>query len=389
MNSISRPATDPGDLGGHERLPELKAFLEHFRGLVAAGRFAEAGELTFDGAVELPPPPNLPVDADALMENYEDLCVEPACREQEGWVPSAIENYKYRLRLDKEHLLAFRRSTASGGTQNTPDAPGALSRADHLEFYPDRTAEEIEEGVGYAVKARASFKLRLLQLAVRGPFPNRAIQAMRLFDTLARDDDRFGARLFPHPTLGPVSAKSLQTAYYASRVLTYIPETAIIIEIGGGFGALASRIMRARPKAVYLSSDLPINMILTEAYLRSMFGDACKPAYNVHNDLPEGARSVVMPPWKFFRLKGRATIVLNTMSFQHMDARNHAFYGEVMNHVEARLLYFVNRQDVTWKGASATIPARNYSFLDQFRVLEDYPFDERWVEILARRNSMN
>ena len=149
MNSISRPATDPGDLGGHERLPELKAFLEHFRGLVAAGRFAEAGELTFDGAVELPPPPNLPVDADALMENYEDLCVELACREQEGWVPSAIENYKSSL--DKASLPSA--DPPHPAAPRTADAPGALSRADHLEFYPTGQRRRSRR-VGYAVKAR-------------------------------------------------------------------------------------------------------------------------------------------------------------------------------------------------------------------------------------------
>ena len=152
----------------------------------------------------------------------------------------------------------------------------------------------------------------------------------------------------------------MQTAYYASRVLTYIPETAIIIEIGGGFGALASRIMRARPKAVYLSSDLPINMILTEAYLRSMFGDACKPAYNVHDDLPEGARSVIMPPWKFFRLKGRATIV-NTMSFQHGRPQPRLLWrGDEPCRGPAAL--FRQPPGRHLKGASATIPARNYSF---------------------------
>ena len=80
---------------------------------------------------------------------------------------------------------------------------------------------------------------------------------MRLFDTLAKDDDRFGARLFPHPELGAVSAKSLQTAYYACRVLTYIPEKAIVVEIGGGYGALAARILRARPGAGYLQQMCP------------------------------------------------------------------------------------------------------------------------------------
>jgi len=235
------------------------------------------------------------------------------------------------------------------------------------------------------LETRAAILMRLLQAATRDA-PNPAHRrALNFADALILDDDRFGARLFPLPNIGNVTAKSLQSTYYACRLFGLTPRNGAILEIGGGFGAVASRLLRIRPDVTYMLTDLPMNLILTYAYLRSHFGGAVYGALEGPIRPPQGTRVIVVPPWRLKELRGRASVVFNTMSFQHMDHRNHAFYGDVMRQLGARRLYHFNRQILQPNDRTVHVAASDYSFLDQFTVREETPFDQRWVEVVADR----
>lgn len=325
------------------------------------------------------------VDTASLVELYHRLLDETARRKDEGWTPSSVEASKFSMPLSKEHLDSFRRSEVSSGNQIVPDTPVDFPRLDFSRLYPPITAAESAQWTPVLRETWAGLLHRLIRNAARRPDNRAARQALDFADALILDDGRFGARLSSLPDVGAVTQKSIHATFYACRLYSLVPERGSVLEIGGGFGALASRLLRIRRDISYVLTDLPVNLILTYAYLRSFFGATVYGAFEGPISPPPGTRVMVVPPWRLSELSGRISVVVNTMSFQHMDARNHAFYGDVMRHLKARRLYHINRQIISPGDRTVHIPASDYSFLDQFDVIENDAFDERWVEVLANR----
>ena len=335
--------------------------------------------------VRLPPAERHTVDFAPLVETYQHLLAETNRRRGEAWAPSSIESAKFSTPLTVDHLMRFRRSEVASGTQQAPDRPLDFPLLDFTALYPDVTPQEIADWIPQLREQRAGMLFRLARIAATYPYNADMGRALDLYDALATDDGRFDVRLFSIPELGSVTSKSLLAAYYACRIYPLVRSGGSILEIGGGFGAVAARVMRARPDVVYMLTDLPVNLILTYTYLRSHFGDAVYGAFEGPIRPPKGTRALIIPPWRLTELKGRASLVFNSMSFQHMDTRNHAFYGEIMRLYQARRLYHVNRQIVAPNDRTAEVPARFYSFLEQFSIVEDEEMDGRWIEVVADR----
>lgn len=356
--------------------------------LTALAETGRAGEIP--NWVQRTPKPIAPaerhtVDLPPLVQLYRRLLVETDRRRAEGWTPSSIEAVKFEMPLTVENLADFRRSEVSSGTQTVPERPSDFPPLDFSTFYPDVSDREKEQWIPSLGQTRGGLLMRLYKAATRVPDNPARRHVIDLADALMLDDDRFGARLFDLPGIGPVTAKSLQAMYYACRLISLTPVQGTILEIGGGFGAVASRVLRVRPDVTYILTDLPMNLILTYAYLRSHFGDAVYGAFEGPLAVPQGCRVLVVPPWRLKEFSGRASVVFNSMSFQHMDKRNHAYYGDVMRHFEARRLYHVNRQEPIPDDRTMEVPARDYSFLSQFDIREETPFDKRWIEVVADR----
>lgn len=353
--------------------------------LKSTGRAGDIPTWLPRGQGEVEAPQRHDVELPPLVDLYERLLAETDRRRSEGWSPSSIEAPKFTIPLTVEHLTRFRRSEVSSGTQTVPERPSSFGSLDFSSMYPDVTEAELDEWRPILSSVRGGMLHRLYAAAAADPQDQALRGALDFCDALALDDDRFGARLFEAPGLGPVTAKSLQSTFYACRLYALTPKNGSVLEIGGGFGAVASRLLRIRPDVIYMLTDLPVNMVLTYAYLRSHFGDKVYGAFEGPIRPPKGTRVMIIPPWRLGEMTGRASVVFNTMSFQHMDARNHRYYGDVMRHFRARRLYHVNREIVAPGDRTVHIPASRYSFHDQFDIISRSPFDERWVEIVADR----
>jgi hypothetical protein len=60
--------------------------------------------------------------------------------------------------------------------------------------------------------------------------------------------------------------------YCAHRILRELaPGTAVVAEVGGGFGGMAYYLLRDRPRLTYLDFDLPESLALTAYYLQTAF----------------------------------------------------------------------------------------------------------------------
>ena len=320
-----------------------------------------------------------PVDLAQSQSRYRWLMDQlESKRSDEGWTPSVVENWKRVFTMDSRHLANFRRSELSSGTQTPPDRPAAFPNLEFARLYPDITEEE---RVSYTPGLRRMF-LTLFNRLYRAGCPE-----IDWFDAAVLDDDRFGARLIELDGVGPITAKSIQSAYYACRVASLVPQGGVVLEIGGGFGAVASRLLAIRPDITYVLTDLPVNMVLTHTYLTSLYGDAVAGLWEDGDRPSPEHRALVVPPWRLAELPLRVDLAVNTMSFQHMDERNHAFYGDAMRKLGTRRLYHLNRETPIAGVDTMDVPASRYGFMADYSVVETDDFDARWVEVIAEARS--
>jgi hypothetical protein len=326
---------------------------------------------------QVPPLAQHPVDLEAAEARYRQLLDQMQTRSWEGWTPSRVEDSKYRFPLTREHLARFRSSEVSSGTQTAPDRPEGFPPLDFNQFYPPYSDADRARYTPLAWGQYAGLISRLFRRQGSG---------INWYDSAIIDDDRFGARVLELPGVGTVTGKSLNASYYACRIMSLIPKNGVVLEIGGGFGCLASRLMAIRPDVTYLLSDLPVNMVLTHTYLTSLYGDAVTGLWQDDDTLSAGHRAVVVPPWRLRSLPLRVDLAVNTMSFQHMDQRNHLFYGGVMKTLGVRSLYHVNRNEhmTTPEADTMVLPAEQYEFMKDFEIVESHDFDGRWIEVVAK-----
>ncbi|WP_189988843.1 putative sugar O-methyltransferase [Thalassobaculum fulvum] len=325
-------------------------------------------------ANKLPPMHRLPVDLDAAVARYGRLMDQMDRRSGEGWTPSRIEGGKRRFPLDRDHLARFRRSEVSSGTQTFPDRPNEFPALDFGRFYPDLSPQERARVVPTLQGQYLGLLCRLYRCGSPG---------IDWYDAAARDDARFDPRTAELPRLGTVTAKSLQAAYYACRIVSLVPRNGTVLEIGGGFGMLASRLLAIRPDVTYVLTDLPVNMVLTHTYLASLYGDAVAGLWEDGDRPGPGQRALVVPPWRLAELPLQVDLAVNTMSFQHMDERNHAFYGDALRRLGTRRLYHLNREVPIAGWDTMDIPASQYGFMADYSVVETDDFDQKWVEVIA------
>lgn len=167
--------------------------------------------------------------------------------------------------------------------------------------------------------------------------------------------------------------------------MSEVPRNGVVLEIGGGFGSVASRLLAIRPDITYVLTDLPVNMILTHTYLTSLYGAAVTALWTEADRPGPGHRAIVVPPWRLRDLPFRVDLAVNTMSFQHMDERNHRFYGAAMKALGTRRLYHVNRNVHLRNPGLDTmvLPPEQYAFMPDFDVVQSLDFGDAWIEVVA------
>jgi hypothetical protein len=132
--------------------------------------------------------------------------------------------------------------------------------------------------------------------------------------------------------------------YHHARIvlagITYASKPKRILEIGGGYGAIA-RLWVKNPIASatsYVIVDIPECLFLAEVALRSEFGDMV----GYLEDADPGTPILLVPLSRLFALKRTADLVVNTGSMQEMTDEWIDFYVSWLTHYDTRYFYSLN-----------------------------------------------
>lgn len=298
---------------------------------------------------------NASAEGAGICDQYQRLMDEAGKNASGGWSPSPVEAWKEHVTIAGGEFAQFRRNWISGGTLNFPDRPKSVPlvlRSDDFSE-PDLS----ERVVGYA------YIVRRLYTVLRALPPS----SMQLFLKHAIDDGAFGGRLFNLPGIGNVSEASLRQSYYVTRIARFLSPESTILEIGGGYGGLAKRIMDAGLAKRYILVDLPLNLALELTFLTKYFPDSTCRLWFEDDMIDARHRLICCAPWRLGQIDLRVDLVVNTASFQHMTLRNLTFYAEHFQRMHARKLFHLNR---TVQRDPTDVVADDYPFRRQFTVLE-------------------
>lgn len=179
---------------------------------------------------------------------------------------------------------------------------------------------------------------------------------------------------------------------FLSKILKYFNnDSNIIVEIGAGFGSLASKIKKIKPKTKIILIDLPESLNLQIYYIKSLYPDAKILLYKEFNSkflkmnhlninqFFEEVDFVFLPPNCLDKLKffGRfVNIFINTRSFQEMDTKMIKLYFDFIENsiIEGGIFYNVNKY-------SKFINNKNINFFE-------YPYTDNW-DCLSSGESFN
>jgi hypothetical protein len=271
-----------------------------------------------------------------------------------GWQHSQVESrYSDLAQLLMSmpgYLRRFRRTFIAGGRVNFPDAP--QPKPHYLEFdhlpgwqawrgrllllrmlwrlfrhHPFTLAEVHDRGVGEPlcvhVPSLLAKSLAPLAWVLLGRPGERTLGACRLTEAQIRF-------LYYRLRLEALGGKECDT----------------IIEIGGGFGGLCGELMQHWIVRRYIIVELPESVPLCYFYLKALLDAPIQVLYKPGDVVDPEARIVVVPPWILPFLEPPLGLAINTMSFQHMNAKNLRFYFRELERIRIAKMYLVNRNQV-------------------------------------------
>ena len=182
------------------------------------------------------------------------------------------------------------------------------------------------------------------------------------------DEDLIGAPYHSREFLvfgKPITEANLANSFYYALVARYadLHKASSILEIGGGYGGLMGRIGLMHPDKKLFLVELPRATVLAYYYLKTKLHNV-QLHYNPASLLLNTSAHVnVMFPWILSRLDQPIDLVINTVSFQHMNAANHAFYFENLRRLKVPFMFSINRVEPYKKGENPYLEtAQKYGY---------------------------
>lgn len=133
---------------------------------------------------------------------------------------------------------------------------------------------------------------------------------------------------------------------YRSGVFAHLPKRPRVLEIGGGYGALASAMLSAFPGCEYWICDLPESLLYSGLYLSLTRADAVRVQ---SGDLRPATGVNLMPNYFFSRLDADRRgfdLVINTLSLSEMSAHQIECYASGVSQLIGHDgLFFEQNQD--------------------------------------------
>jgi len=170
-----------------------------------------------------------------------------------------------------------------------------------------------------------------------------------------------------------------------------------ILEIGGGYGALARLFKLEHPTVQYTICDLPESLFFSEIFLRVNFPNAVIQYAQSEDDFSETADFFLVPVQLVFCLKERLyDIVVNSGSLQEMPDQTVDFWMDFIETNPIKNFYSLNYFANQIEGTIAAPEASNYIcpkldpywhilHWEQNPPLMSIDTDKNWLELCLRR----
>ena len=169
----------------------------------------------------------------------------------------------------------------------------------------------------------------------------------------------------------PITEANLANSFYYALIARYaeLDKASSILEIGGGFGGLMGRIGLKHPDKKLFLVELPRATVLAYYYLKTKLHNAHLHYNPASLPLNTSSHVNVMCPWILNHLDQPIDLVINTVSFQHMNASNHTFYFENLRRLKVPLIFSINRVETYKKGEDAYLEtAAEYGYETDFQI---------------------
>lgn len=143
----------------------------------------------------------------------------------------------------------------------------------------------------------------------------------------------------------PETNSNLRNTLYASLLAKYVDlgKYASLMDIGGGFGCLLSKIGEKAPHLRLQMCDFPRMCLMATYYLST------KPSFKTR-----AAETQIVFPWEYPHLPISVDVVVNTMSFQHMNEGNLVYYFSQFQRMGVKEVFSVNRERGVKNGESSS-----------------------------------
>jgi len=253
---------------------------------------------------------------------------------------SSVEEQKLKLHddfFDLEKIKNFKRFPISMGTLNRPDRPFDIFE----EYY-----------VNDSLVTRVFNTIKLVKRYFYAQYFS--LKNHRVFFSYRAEPRVGNERLFSVP-YNFLSDAGIRHSFYSNSILKFSnPKT--VLEIGAGFGGLASSLLEDGKISKYFIVDLPENLLLEHFYLAEL-GFLVMPWSDYCKDPKQNNCVVLLNGNDLIELDEDVDLLVNTMSMQHMSKMNLDFYFEQIGRLKPKKLYLVNRNTAR---DQSDVPIENY-----------------------------
>jgi putative sugar O-methyltransferase len=213
------------------------------------------------------------------------------------------------------------------------------------------------------------------------------LRSAAIYEALLREEgthfiDQFAEAAIGHPRVFRIDGQRLNfndliLLQYLSTIISYLPgEPACIIEIGGGYGGLMSKLKKKYPAASIVSLDLPEALTLQTRYLSEAFPAA---DFYLYDDFEAGHPIdplehdfTLLPGWLASEIEDQSVdFFVNTRSMMEMTRAVIAdYFAAIQRTLRPGGLFFnSNRYCKDTVG-------------EPIRIAE-YPYDDRWHVLMS------
>jgi hypothetical protein len=297
---------------------------------------------------------------DSLLQSLEEQSIALFDRLKKAvvpgpWDPSPVEDKYLRLRetlLTTPGLLrGFRHTFLAAGRHNFPDSP---SKTAYLDW-----------GGGVPFQTRWRGAIHLLKMAWT-LYRHRPFRLTELDSNLVGQPTTYDLPAQLCGSTVHMTEAQLRYLYYRRQLTEALGGSlSTVLEIGGGYGGLAAELLQRMNIGRYYLVELPESVPLAYFYLRASFDCPVQVLSTPEDPVDPAARIIILPAWKLQSITEPISLLINTMSFQHMMPESVRFYLAQADRLQARHLYLVNRDS---KRDPTDLPISQYPIPASYRV---------------------